>query len=306
MTKTFKEKLKSYYKRLNKKPSEGTIRVYITNIRRAKRLFDGEPDVPMKGEWLKSEKLKHKVRGLPVNVRRHISSALLVATRVYNIDEKYWYTQMIKDATEYQTNRKKNKKSSYEKQHLPESFEKLKKKAVEFKRGLKINFDSPPTLGNLYKLQWVVILNLVQELPFRNDLPGVNVKEKKGNHLLKHKKRYKFKMVDFKNSDKIGPREILLGKKNSRLLKQFLAYRDRCDIKHDFLFSLKNGKPMTKSAFSQGLIGLTQKLLGKRVGTRLIRVLFATQNRAEIEKAAEVTNKLLHTSEQTKQYIRKD
>ena len=63
---------------------------------------------------------------------------------------------------------------------------------------------------------------------------------------------------------------------------------------------------MTRSAFSQGLINLTQKLLGQRVGTRIIRVLFATSNRDEILKAESVTNKLLHTSEQTKQYIRKD
>ena len=161
-------------------------------------------------------------------------------------------------------------------------------------------------MGNLYKIQWWIILRLIQELPFRNDLPTLNVKAKKGNHLLKHGKQYKIKMVEFKNADKIGPREIILGKKNSRLLKQFLAFRDKCKITHDLLFSLKSGKPMTRSAFSQGLINLTQKLLGQRVGTRIIRVLFATLHRDEILKSESVTNKLLHTSEQTKQYVRKD
>jgi hypothetical protein len=269
-------------------------------------LFDGDPELSTKGTWVNSDKLKTKVKELSLNVRRNLSSALLIATRVYKIDEKYWYTRMIEDATKYQAKRKQNKKSDYEKQHLPESFEKLKKKTSEYKNGLKLNFASPPTLGNLYKIQWWIILRLIQELPFRNDLPTLNVKAKKGNHLLKHGKQYKIKMVEFKNADKIGPREIILSKKNSRLLKQFLAFRDKCKITHDLLFSLKSGKPMTKSAFSQGLIGLTQKLLGQRVGTRLIRVLFATSNREEIEKASDVTNKLLHSSEQTKQYIRKD
>ena len=269
-------------------------------------MYDGDPELPTKGTWLNSDKLKHKIRGLPLNVRRNITSALLVAARTYKIDEKYWYTRMIEDAAKYQQKRKQNKKSAYEEKHLPESFDKLKKKTTEYKRTLKLDFTSPPTLSNLYKLQWWVILRLIQELPFRNDLPTINVKAKKGNHLLKHGKQFKIKMTEFKNSDKIGPREIILGKKNSRLLKQFLAYRDKCDVKHDLLFSLRNGDPMTRSAFSQGLINLTQKLLGKRVGTRLFRVLFATENREEIAKAEDVTNRLLHTSEQTKQYVRKD
>ena len=301
MTKTFKDRLKSSCK----KCSDGTLKVYLTNIRRAKRLFDGDPELPAKGTWVNSDKVKNEVKKLPVNIRRHLSSSLLIAARVYKIDEKYWYTRMIEDATEYQTNRKKNQKSDYEKEHLPESFEKLKKKAVEYKKGLKLNFKSPPTLQNLYKLQWYVILTLVQELPFRNDLPTINVKEKKGNHLLKHGKQFKIKMTKFKNSDKLGPREIILGKKNSKVLKQFLAFRDKCGVTHDLLFSLRNGKPMTKSAFSQGLIGLTTKLLGKRVGTRMIRVLFATSNKEEIEAAKEVSNKLLHTPAQSQQYVRK-
>jgi hypothetical protein len=302
MKKAFKDRLKTSCK----KCTEGTIKAYLSNIRRAKRLYDGDPELPSKGTWLKSDKLKHKIRGLPLNVRRNITSALLVAARTYKINEKYWYTRMIEDATKYQTKRKQNKKSEHEERHLPESFEKLKKKTTEYKRTLKLDFTSPTTLSNLYKLQWWVILRLIQELPFRNDLPTINVKAKKGNHLLKHGKQFKIKMTEFKNSDKIGPREIILGKKNSRLLKQFLVFRDKCDVKHDLLFSLRNGDPMTRSAFSQGLINLTQKLLGKRVGTRLIRVLFATENREEIEKAEDVTNRLLHTSEQTKQYIRKD
>ena len=111
-------------------------------------------------------------------------------------------------------------------------------------------------------------------------------------------------MTDFKNSDKVGPRTIELSRANSMELKKFLKYRGEL-VDHDFLFSLKNGKPMTKKAFSQALIKVTSDLLGKRIGSRLIRVMFATENREVIEKAAGVTNKLLHTAKQTKQYTRK-
>ena len=242
---------------------------------------------------------------MPVNTRRHLSSGLLIAAKVYGVNEKYWYTRMTEDATEYQTKRKLNKKSDYEKTNLPESFDILKKKTSEYKKKIKVNFDSKPTLANLYKIQWFVILNLIQELPFRNDMPTINVKEKKGNHLLKHGKQFKIKMQTFKNSDRVGPREILISKKNSTLLKKFLAFRDKCGVSHDLLFSLRNGKQMTKSAFSQGLLNLTKRLMGQKVGTRMIRVLFATSNRKEIEAAKNVSDKLLHSAEQSQQYVRK-
>jgi hypothetical protein len=224
---------------------------------------------------------------------------------VYKVSEAYWNQKMIDDATAYQDNRKKNKKSDYEKTNLPESFEKLKKAITTYKKTIQLDFDSPATLTNLYKLQWWVILKLAIELPFRNDLVTLNVKEKKGNHILKQGKHYKIKIVHFKNSNRLGPREVTLSRKNSTMLKRFLAYRDKCGIKHDMLFSLRSGGKMTKTAFSQGLIGLTSRLLGKRIGTRIIRVLFATVNQDEIQKATEITNKLLHTSKQTLQYIRK-
>ena len=112
-------------------------------------------------------------------------------------------------------------------------------------------------------------------------------------------------MQTFKNSDRVGPREILISKKNSTLLKKFLAFRDKCGVSHDLLFSLRNGKQMTKSAFSQGLLNLTKRLMGQKVGTRMIRVLFATSNRKEIEAAKNVSDKLLHSAEQSQQYVRK-
>ena len=99
--KTFKDRLKSSCKSC----TDGTIKAYLSNIRRAKRLYDGDPELPSTGTWLNSDKLKHKIRGLPLNVRRNITSALLVAARTYKINEKFWYTRMIEDAAKYQEKR---------------------------------------------------------------------------------------------------------------------------------------------------------------------------------------------------------
>ena len=62
---------------------------------------------------------------------------------------------------------------------------------------------------------------------------------------------------------------------------------------------------MTRKAFSQALIKLTDDLLGKRIGSRLLRVIFATKNKALLAKADKVSNNMLHSTKQTREYVRK-
>ena len=114
-------------------------------------------------------------------------------------------------------------------------------------------------------------------------------------------------MTEYKNSDRLGPREIKISRAGTMALKKFLAYRDKVELKHDFLFSTKNGDKMSKSTFGKGLQATTSKILGKKIGSRIIRILHASdkENREAIEKSSELTKKLLHTAAQTKQYVRK-
>ena len=62
---------------------------------------------------------------------------------------------------------------------------------------------------------------------------------------------------------------------------------------------------MTRKAFSQALIKLTSEILGKRIGSRLLRVIFATKNAALLAKADKVSKGMLHSTKQTREYIRK-
>ena len=114
-------------------------------------------------------------------------------------------------------------------------------------------------------------------------------------------------MTKFKNSDKVGPKEVKLDRANSMEMKKFLRFREKTGVDHDYLFSLKNGKPMTKGAFSQSLIALTSRLLNRKIGSRLIRVMFASQNKEVLEKADKVSNDMLHSKSgrQTRKYVRK-
>ena len=151
-------------------------------------------------------------------------------------------------------------------------------------------------------------MRLFVEFPARNDFPTVSLtKSEDGNYVIyKKQKKAKFVIQKFKNSDKLGPREIKLNRANNIELNKFLKYRSGL-VEHDKLFSLRSGSPMSKSAFSQALIKLTNKLLDKKIGSRLLRVMFASANQEILKKADEISAKILHSKsgKQTRQYVKK-
>jgi hypothetical protein len=270
-----------------------------------------DPDfekIPDGSKWLMIDKLEKKVKALPLNKRRHLTSIGYIASKAYGIQaDNKWNALMTRDMEAYQIERNKNKKSEYEEKNLPDSMKDVQKAAKEYQRRIKRIYEkTDPTLADLYKVQKWLVLRLITELPFRNDLPTVNISEKTGNYLDKEgKKGLKIVMTDFKSSDKVGPRTIKLSRGVVQVLKKFLKYRDSTGVDHDFLLSARNGKKMTKKGFSQMVIKTTEELLSKRVGSRIMRVLTATENKDILEKASDITNSLLHTAKQTKQYIRK-
>ena len=119
---TFKEKLK----KVSPNVKEGSLRLYLQNVRRLYRIGGGEGELPDTGSWLGKETLWAKLRKIPVNVRRHISLAGLKAAYAYKINEKLtkkWYGQMVRDSSTYQTKRSENKASDAEKKLVRSRFQ---------------------------------------------------------------------------------------------------------------------------------------------------------------------------------------
>jgi hypothetical protein len=263
-------------------------------------------DIPATSTWLMSAKMGKAYKEFPFNIRRHLSSSAFIGTRMYGIKaDNVWNKRMLQDAKEYEENRSKNKKSAYEEKNLT-GMKELSKALKLYKSQIRRTLDATPTLKGLYKYQLFLALKfMTSDLPIRNGLPTLNVESEKGNYLKKKKNSFTIVMTEFKNSDRIGPREIKLSRANSMEMKRFLRYRADAGVDHDFLFSLKNGKAMTRKAFSQSLIKLTDDLLGKRIGSRLLRVIFATKNEALLAKADKVSNNMLHSTKQTREYVRK-
>lgn len=265
-------------------------------------------DIPNTSKWLMSQALEKKVKALTLNKRRHLTSIAYIASKAYGLkDNNKWQGLMLSDVASYQAQRAKNKKSAYEEENLPSSMKEFVKAGKDYQTRIKRTYTKRnPSLADLYKVQKWLVLRLATELPFRNDLPTINVSVKTGNYLDKHGKNgLKIIMQNFKVSDKIGKREIVLSRAAATVIKKFLKYREKAGVEHDYLLSARNGAKMSKKGYSQMLIKTTAELMGKKVGMRIIRVLTATDNKQVLDKANELTNKMLHTSKQTKQYVRK-
>jgi hypothetical protein len=268
-------------------------------------MFDPDGEIPADSKWLKSKKLIDAYNGLPYSKRRALSVAGTKAARAYGVSSDEWYKRLVNDQELYRKNRDQNKRTPEEdSKMLKGGITELKKIATEYKRKKKREINKK-TLKGLRIYQLYMAMRLFVELPFRNDFVTFHVSGKKDNYIIHTRKtKATFVVQKYKNSDKLGPRSIGISAALTRALKQFLKYREPL-VDHDFLFSDADGKPMSKPAFSKAFHKVMEQESGKKFGSRILRIMHANENAEIIEKSNELTNKMLHTAGQTKQYIKK-
>ena len=294
-------------KKVCKKCTKKTLQTYHQSVKRLYRLVNkGAPGAT--SSWLKSKELFEKYKKIPVNRRRHLSMGAQKAVQAYKLKDYHkWYNAMLDDQQIYQDSRKKGEKSETEKKlWLKGGVKDIKKASNEVKRRLRHELKEEPNLKTLYRYQFYLVLKLFAELPVRNTFATLKVDGKTGNRIVMPKKgKAQFIFTAFKNADKLGPRTLDLSRASTMALRKFLKYRSGL-VKHDYLLSTKRGERLSKSAMGKALHVVTKEILGKSVGSRIFRVLHATENREVIEQAAELSKKMLHSEKRTADYVRKD
>jgi hypothetical protein len=268
---------------------------------------EGAP--PNSTKWLKEKTLKSKYEKLPLGKRRHLSLAAHMFFKAFSSEDDYWKKRMQADSDEYSAERKKNKKSTKEESNwIENALQKLKKVSTEYKRSINYKLKQKPSIANLWLYTQYIILYFYSAVQLRNDLGNVSLKEGKSNNYLKKIKGGKFDLImrDFKSSKQIGNRIIHLSKALSNVLKTYVKYRNTVEgITHDFLLSNSKGETLSKAALGKALRKITADKLSKNIGTRMLRIFNASQNKELLEKAAEISNNMLHSEKQTKEYVRK-
>ena len=307
-----KENMNSLLRILKKKLTKSKLnsqKVYARSIKRLYNVLERkDPAVPETLKWLSDAKVKAKYEKMPVNTRRHLSAAAHVYLKALGKESEYWKGKMFSDQDSYRTERKKNKKSTKE-EHLwiEDGLKKLKQASTEFKRRISSKLKKEPTESSLWLFTQYLILRFYSEIQLRNDLATVELSSKDKNNYLKKVKggRYDLIMRSFKSSDKIGERKIEISKALSKVLSEYIKFRNRVGLDHNRLLSNSTGDTLSKAALGKILRKLTKEFLNKGIGTRMLRIFNASRNAKILRKAEEISNNLLHTAAQSREYIRK-
>ena len=112
-------------------------------------------------------------------------------------------------------------------------------------------------------------------------------------------------MRKYKTAKFLGEQEIKISRPASLVLSMFIP-KVKSATNHGYLLSNKRGSKMTRSNLSKILIRLTEKLLKKRIGSQIVRVLKATKHRKAAEQNAALSKEMMHNKEQHLLYAKKD
>jgi hypothetical protein len=190
-------------------------------------------------------------------------------------------------------------------------FDVLKSVISTMKRELKHILDKPPkewSFKDLSRVQELIILSLYYDFPLRLDYATLETKKTDKNCIYKNKKKprgWHIQLLEYKTSKTMGKKTFKPNTANQRLLNKFIpAVLLLTD--HGFLLSNQSKQKMSKQVLSKKLMSITRKRIGKTFSVQLIRILYAMKNRDVLESAKEVSDKLLHSQEQSLQYSKKD
>ena len=298
-------------KKVCKKCNATTIKTYEATIKRAYRLVKEDGEMPLNHKWVSAalEKIKKQELGK----RRHLQIGMVKYLQALDSAPKLLERatkEMLESADAYKKQREKQQWSTSEMSKRPAKGLKAlsdaaKEVGVQVRRMMR--FEKEANLRTLYQYQAWLLLQLYADVPLRNTWATFELVDKKTNNFIRTGKgKFKLFVRQHKNSKKTGEAEIELNRRTTMRIRKFLNYRKKVNLKNDSLFVTLKGDPMTRGALSKFLHRTTKRLLGNGFGSRLIRVLSATENKEHIEKSAELANKMLHSTKQQRTYVRKD
>ena len=290
--------------------TQSTIDVYVRNLFRLAR-FAGKDGVPKASKWLSSKKLQSKVAKEPLNVRRLLTVAGVKAMKMYKVGGSgEWGPMMSKATEEYEKQRDERRKTKREKERWPtKGYDSLKDVAKQLKKANSALLGKKDlSKKELYQLQKYVIIALYSEHALRLDWADVKLgktNDKDKNFLHKYPRRgWVLTMRKYKTSKTMGEVELKLSRPTSLVLSMFVP-KVKQSTDHGYLLSNLQGKKLSRSGLSKVLIRLTEKHLGSKIGSQIIRVLKATKFRQDTEKSEALAKELMHSSKQQLQYAKK-
>jgi hypothetical protein len=241
-----------------------------------------------------------------------MATAAQVALSVYGTSNGEWKKRQSASMKEFDDNRRKRTLTAKQKKQMPEKgFDVLKGVISSMKKELSHILSKALkewSFSDLSRVQELVIISLYYDFPLRLDYASLQTKKTDGNSIYKNKKKprgWHIQLKEYKTSKTMGTKIFKPNTANQRLLNKFIPATELL-TDHGYLLSNQGKKKMSKQVLSKKLMSITKKRIGKNFSVQLIRILYAMRNRGVLESAKEVSEKLLHSQEQSLQYAKKD
>tara|TARA_R110000787_G_scaffold74156_7_gene165024 strand:+ start:881 stop:1837 length:957 start_codon:yes stop_codon:yes gene_type:complete len=276
---------------------ESTIKMYIGNLNKLKKIFEVDDFKFLKSPDKVAEKLSDKHYTTQRNYYNSIIILLMSMNALDNGDGKY------KDILDkYNTIRDElNKKyiddnasgvvSVKQSKNLI-SYEELQGLINEIKNVLdipKLKKAESITAKESKLLMTFVILSILIQTPMRNDLSNMLIISKKAynsltdddkkehNYLLVEKSSLQFVLNDYKTSKKYLEKKLAISKDVEKTIRMYMR-----------LNGMKNGDvlfPISRNGISQLLIKTSKKYIQKSISTTMIRKIVASHLLADVKEA---------------------
>ena len=285
---------------------------YLRNIKRLRKVKHTLPIPPQDHTWLNSKSLLKWFDEQPLNIRRHLATASVVALTVYGKTSRDWKKRQTEAMHEFDDFRNRRELTDKQKKNMPaKGFDALKDVIKTMKRELKHILVKPTkewSFSDLLRVQELVIIALYADFPLRLDYATLSTNNKEKNAIYKNVKKprgWHIQLTEFKTAASLGTKTFKPNTANQRLLNKFIPAVLEL-TKHGFLLSNQSKQKMSKQVLSKKLMSITKKRIGRAFSVQLLRILFAMKNRDVLESAKEVSEKLLHSQKQSLQYAKKN
>ena len=257
--------LEKRFRELKPNVSERTIKTYATNVRRLRKISNNL-DYGEISQYLKTMK--------PAQAANLLTAVIVLEGR-----ERFGelYKTLNQEADEQRGSQEFTRSEINNWVTIREIREGIRRAKFDVDR-LELLKVKKHKQSHLTILIRYLLLKFYNEFHWRSDIVSVRLGKHTGENYFYDGKFY---LNKFKTSRKFRERGLLpLVYKPSRglgaLLKKFLAVRKAQGIKHDYFLFNRSLKPVQRSAFFELMSRATEKYIGKKFGSSMLRHIYAT------------------------------
>lgn len=293
---------------------EISVKQYELNLRKLKSLFETD-----NYNFLKSpENVKEKIKDLHYTTQRNMYNSIIVLLMALDVDKKRQktiekYSKMRDDLNQRYADENANgvisekQKPNFAKmEEVDDMIDKLRKEVMPLKKKAKL------TQKDISRLRAYVLFSMLKRLPTRNDMAGMryitqtdyknltNTEKEANNYLVDERGNMKFIYNMYKTSKKYGENVIPAPPELKPIIRMYLKMMD---YKHgDNIF------PLTRNALSQLLLKQSERLIGKKISSTMMRKIYLSDKYAGMKEEMEADAKIMGHDKATAQavYVKTD